>query len=339
MPLRFNGQTQRARAIPEAIYRYHLQNPIDVLVLSELIAPADSKYVLGRLADLGWRYQSAPLPSSILHGQFLSGGVYVVSRHRILSQATHAFTHCGGVDCFISKGIVHCKLQKDGQIIHIFGTHLQAWNNKIGRVVRTEQVEEVRDFIQRLTGSSPHPVLLCGDLNIDRYSRGAELRAALHRLDMHFGTDSIVGHPYTIDPQRNSLVGNDDPSMYSTPRHPRGCYAEYMNSMYCECCPQEWLDYIVYSKDHPQPLTTVLTPILLKTEPYLMRFSATIARTHSDLSDHFPLLGVFTFPLTSPGDTPVRRHLPPPIQSAPHTTSRRLIVLSLLLGVIVYAFP
>ena len=295
-PIRFNGQNQRAKAIPEAVYTLHMKSPIDVVVFNELISQSDATELLHRLSLLGWRHQSQTIPYAYTKCQFLSGGVYIVSRYPIVAHGIHVFSSCSGVDCLVSKGVVYCEIVKDDQHIHIFGTHLQAWNTLGGRTARHSQLKELATFMRFWVGRTKCPVLLCGDLNIDRYSQSEALESALTRLGMCFPTDSVRGHPYTVDPASNTLVGNDDPSMYTSVSHPNGCYDEYMSTLHCVCCKPEWLDYILYSTTHLQPSTCHIRAIRLRCEPYDMRFSATITRQHQDLSDHFPLLANFTFP-------------------------------------------
>lgn len=298
-PFRFNGQHERAGMIPLALYELHKKSPIDIIVLCELIDPINSSRVLSRLGEYGWVYQSKPLPKNVYNLQLLSGGVYIVSRYAIHACHTHVFRSCTGSDSYVSKGIVYCEIVKNRQKIHVFATHLQAWDNLVGRTIRCAQAQEFIDFRDRIVPNRHWPMILCGDLNMDRYQQQPELKRFLISTDLIFPSSHVSGHAFSVDPQINALVGNDDPSMYTTQSYPTGCYDTYVANQSCVCCVPQWVDYMTYDKNATAPIHVHMYPVLLKTkEPYTMKFSSTISRAHNDLSDHFPLMSHWTFPST-----------------------------------------
>ena len=336
-PFRVNGQSVRGKMIPEAIYTLHRRTPIDIIVMCELMDPFTSSKLLERFAHYGWVYQSTSLPVSFSRGHFLSGGVSIVSRYPIIANDYHVFKATAGSDSYVSKGIVYCEISRGGQNIHIFGTHLQAWDTLLGRTIRCAQAQEMTAFQQKVISSPQWPVLLCGDLNIDRYQQRPELTTFLQTTAYRFPEESVSGHKFTIDPQLNALVGNDDPSMYTTRSYPEGCYLSYLQHQSCACCPQEWVDYILYHDNSLAPLHVNMRPILLKATPYDMKFSSTISRQHSDLSDHFPLLSSWTYPKILCNDSSTR-----PLMSSIKTSSgtgtkhvQYLLLISLAVNLVI----
>lgn len=89
-----------------------------------------------------------------------------------------------------------------------------------------------------------------------------------------------------------------DPNIYLAPG---GCY--------CPCCPHEWLDYVLYSGRHLQPVgTPTLECLPIKTDatfkipwsglmqPWAEPEICTYIKL-TDLSDHYPVIARFRFPI------------------------------------------
>ena len=137
-------------------------------------------------------------------------------------------------------------------------------------------------------------------------------------------------HPFSSDPNTNSLVGNDDAAMYSTRLYPHGCYGTYLDTLSCPCCPQELLDYIGYSELHLRPATWHCAVVLIKTEPFVMKLNMTTERQMTDLSDHYPLIASMAWASSS-----LDMGLPPGLVPGSHPVSVSLAVLLLFLLVAV----
>ena len=296
VPIRFNGQTERATRIPSAINSLD----IDVIVFVELISKSDTNLLLRKMRSLGWKYCSKELWSSRYVGSSVKlacGGIRIVSKYPILFEHQYVFDgECQGADCFASKGVQLCRINKDGNIFNVVGTHFQAWDSPEAKQIRQEQAHTCFKFIESLNIPPDEPVIFAGDLNIDLYTRGREIEKLANKIGIELFQFKQGSHEFSSDPSLNQLVGNDEDMMYATDKHPRGCYDELMTNMRCPCCPREWLDYIAFSTNHLRPIFAEMHVVKLKSKrPFLMKFNASTERTTSDLSDHFPVVGRLKF--------------------------------------------
>lgn len=297
-PLRYNGQMERLTRIPSALNELHKGTPggLDVVILQELIPGKYHRFLQKRLASLGWNYCSQPLYSSVFSRKLVGGGVVIFSRHPIVDQKQKVFEcACTSTDCLASKGVVYCKVQlPSGNAVSVVATHFQAWATQKGASVRRQQAEECKSFIDSLHLQPSEAVLFAGDLNTDYYTQQPELAQISQALGVQLLCLDVDSHPFTSDPNTNSMVGNDDAEMYSTRLYPTGCYEAYMQSLRCPCCPQELLDYIGFSLHHQHPVSTSCRVVVLKTpQPIGIKLNVTTERMVSDLSDHYPLVGTF----------------------------------------------
>jgi endonuclease/exonuclease/phosphatase family metal-dependent hydrolase len=312
VPLRFSGQVERARLIPDIIGKI---NP-DVVVFAELIAPSCRKIVLDGLEALGWKYCSDPISVNVFFSKFkaVSGGVVVASKYPIIAQQNFVFEgDCAGHDCSACKGLVYCRILKDNNVFNVIGSHFQAWTSAQSVSVRISQAKEAKAFIDSLRISSDEPLVFAADFNVDRYVGEAELETILGIIDLqaiHLDVDAKLR--FSTDPSTNQLVGNDDDEAYKSNLFPKGCYESYVDSLSCECCPRELLDHISFSKSHVAPVKCSLSIVQSNVEPFEIWINATTTRTVTDVSDHYPLLAILEFAQTSPfGDREIRSSLPP----------------------------
>ena len=331
-PIRFNGQDERANRIPEAIQRLSSTVPdLDVVVFIELISPPTRKIILEAMSKLGWIYVSDILSSGMFSSslKLVNGGIVVMSRYPIIFQYNYIFEHlCEGYDCSACKGVVFCRIQKGNNIFNILCTHLQAWDTPVAKQIRKEQILDCQKVLESIGIPLDEPVIIAGDFNIDFYTRQTEIDILTDILRMTI-CDKKAGSPdFTSDPSINQLMGNDEDSKYATDFYPKGCYAEYVRTMRCPCCPQEWLDYIGFSNVHLAPATSVMYAYVLKADtPFLAHINITTERNISDLSDHFPVIGKFIFN----EDTPFCRRLIQAPHLAQNIISIRWILLYTLL--------
>jgi hypothetical protein len=182
---------------------------------------------------------------------------------------------------------------------HVFGTHLQAWSTVASQVVRQKQIKQTRRFIDSLKISRNEPVIFAGDLNIDLYTERDHIENAMYVLNMSLPQISEDSHPFTVDPQENKLVGSDSPSSYTSDEWPHGCVDEYYKTLVCPCCPAQWIDYVMYSQTHLHPIESNVRAVKAKVAPFGMNISVSQNVTIEDVSDHFPIVGHFMFPLIS----------------------------------------
>jgi endonuclease/exonuclease/phosphatase family metal-dependent hydrolase len=304
-PIRFNGQIERAHRIPYALATYSSQNTdLDVIVFVELISPETRKIVIDKMKKLGWPYVSDIITASSFSSslKIVSGGVFIVSKYPILYQHNYVFEHaCEGYDCSACKGVVFCRINKNGNVYNIIGTHFQAWDTPNARKIRQIQAKDCFSLIQSMSIPNDEPVIIAGDLNIDFYTRQVEILKLTEAMKIDILKMKNGSYQFSSDPSTNSIMGNDEDIMYATDMYPEGCYAEYMQTMRCPCCPQEWLDYIGYSNIHLKPTKSVMFVHKLKAEsPFVMKFNMTVERSVTDLSDHYPVIGKFVFGKSTP---------------------------------------
>lgn len=323
-PLRFNGQNKRAKRIPAALARLDKQHELDVIVFVELIEPKTRKKVLDKMADLGWKYVSKPLTANAFFSSLkvVTGGVVVVSKHPILVQKNYIFDDvCEGFDCAACKGGVFVRIQKGDNIVNVVGTHFQAWDTPTARKIRLSQAADCKKLIDSMQIPPDEPVILAGDLNIDLYTRQLEIQRLCSTMNISVCERQAGSYKFTSDPSTNKLMGNDEDSMYATHKKVfnKGCYSEYLQTLSCPCCPQEWLDYVAYSTDHLRPAESHMFVIdnMKSDEPFKMHVNISTTRMVDDLSDHYPVVGHFVFDTDTPfGDRDIGSSL-----SKQHTIS------------------
>lgn len=310
VPLRYNGQRERSARICGSLHLLaKTHTDIDVFVFQELTT--GRSVVVEGMAELGWPYASDVLTTPCLSCagtvKLLDGGVVIVSKYPITHQRGHVFRKaCQGYDCLACKGSVLCRIVKEGNVVNILGTHLQAWDNPRSRRVREVQATEIRELIDSASIPKDEPVVVLGDFNIDLNTNRTEidmLRSTLYMSILDHGGVGVDG--FSSDPKTNQLVGNDDGTMYKTTQYPHGCYADYMDSLHCPCCPREWLDFVGFSRGHLNPIKSAMHIHPLKsTDVFKMQFNLKEARYTTELSDHYPVLATLFFEDTPFADRP-----------------------------------
>jgi endonuclease/exonuclease/phosphatase family metal-dependent hydrolase len=312
-PLRFNGQKERAERIAGTLHR--MAPDLDVVVFTELIAERMRDTVVSDMARHGWPHSTKVLRSSALMSSSLklvSGGVVVVSKHPIILETSYIFEDvCQGYDCTAFKGAVFCRIVKDGNVVNVLATHMQAWDTPDARDIRRRQAGDCRLLLESLNLLKDEPVVLVGDLNIDFYTRQNDLQEVLGVLGATL-CERKGPVMFTSDPSTNGLMGNDDDTMYATRDHPKGCYEDYLTTGSCACCPQEWLDYVGYFNGYASPTRAEMRVLPVKAaRPFRMKLNLTTTREMRDLSDHYPVVADFEFPQPTPfGDRLVECTLP-----------------------------
>ena len=208
----------RVRHIPARLRGF------DAVVLQEAFSNRHRTQIIEAVKD------EYPYHSKILgEDEFLkhNGGVIILSRWPILTEAQAEFTVCEGSDCLVKKGVVYTKFEKHGQTYHLFGLHLQAQVEFAD--TRLAQLPEVRKFIDLQNVPKYEPLLIAGDFNIDYFSNDTdgEYEAAVRVLNIQF--DEV---------------------------EPEASYASATNSL-VGATVNERLDYVFFSNDHLKPSSLV----------------------------------------------------------------------------------
>ena len=329
-PIRIYGQEDRAQRVHEAVGILDNEFEVDVVLVNELIPTIYRDVVENHMKEKGFQYHSKPIQDKAT----VDGGVIVFSKHPIIHQDFELYgSHCAGSDCFAAKGIVYVQISKNNQIFHLFGTHLQAWSDPDSQWARKEQIRIMQRFMSHQTISTNEAVLLVGDINVDYFLQSDQLKHLMKLSELELPEIEEESHAFTVDPLQNVLVGNDDPSQYKTSDYPHGCLPEYLKTLACPCCPEEWIDYVFYSKKHLQPIKSRIRSIPLKVEPFKME----IARGHEiesqDISDHFPVLARFEFPFLPRQKVDVTKELKPLSRSRNSNHYQTTAIIAIVIGI------
>ncbi len=256
VPLLFpDGQRTRVEVIPSYLRGY------DVLVLLEVFDQQIRSRLIEKLRHW-YPYHTKELGG----GSWITanGGVLLLSRWPIRTQDSMLYKACVRTDCASRKGVVYAAIQKKNVPYHIFATHTQAHSNLTSQGVRTEQFLALNRFLESKSIPSNEPVLIGGDLNVDKLHSPGEYRDMLSSLKVN-SPHSFLGLPWTFQPKVNQLAHGSKP---------------------------EFLDYVLVSKKHLQPTKSTLTTQAFLTKRPWRNFN-------KDLSDHYPVVGKFQFPTTA----------------------------------------
>ncbi|MEP6597121.1 MAG: sphingomyelin phosphodiesterase [Ginsengibacter sp.] len=206
-----------------------------------------------------------------------NGGVIIFSKYEILEQdqtyyyktpcqailkylnPSH-FIACKGSDCLAQKGVVYAKILKNELPYHIFASHLQASykTKEKYQKVREKQLNILNDFIESKFLPVNEPVIIAGDLNVDRLSSKEEYDCMLKTLNATI-PDIQIGPNYTVNPENNCLADKGAP---------------------------EYIDYVLFRKNHNIPYhSTIETKLFKCDKPYLKK-----GKLCDALSDHYPVV-------------------------------------------------
>jgi len=277
------GQRERVCRIPQALARdIATQEHIDVIVFNESFSGicAENLRLTDLLALYGWYHH---LPTVSTWWKPSNGGIFIASKWPIVASQDMAYTTCRFSDCLAAKGVQYARIAKmlDGhtKLYHVFGTHMQAWGGAEAAAVRSEQAREMVGFIERQNIPSTEPVLLAGDFN----TRGPG-NPPFHAL-----IDTLRASMPPIVGERNATMDVDN-TLFG-----RGPW---------------WVDYVLPSNTHQQPLKAELEALALRAERefaicfearlrpfYVGPYASACKKTLHvrDFSDHYPVIGRFAY--------------------------------------------
>ncbi|MFK7923393.1 MAG: sphingomyelin phosphodiesterase [Bacteroidia bacterium] len=243
----WNQQQDRIAELRPSLLGY------DVLVLQEVFGEGYHEQIIDLVSDV-YPYHSEVLGGA---GSKQDAGVLILSRWPFSEQKSLPYGEtCAGADCLATKGAIYVEIDKEGQSYHIFGTHLQA--SKEHQLVREAQLALLKDFVDAQAISPSEAVLIVGDLNVNLYAD--EQNQAYSNM-----LDSLAAvHPDNID-------SNDYPPTF-----------EVENNAFAKGAENEYLDYVLYSREH-------LTPKAAYNEVKIFKVD------ELDLSDHYAVMGYFSF--------------------------------------------
>ncbi|CAI5721270.1 unnamed protein product [Hyaloperonospora brassicae] len=227
--------------------------------------------------------------------KLLNGGVLLASKYPILSVRVKLFeSACAGADKLADKGVLYCKILKDGLLVHVFSTHLQAWNDPFSRTMRKTQMDLVANFMRAMDIDEVNDaVLIVGDLNVDYWlnKTNGEYDEMLDIFDAKDPSDvqsrRLGNHASGADMEKKTVGDFKHLRKHSFDPRVNALAADGLSSD----GSLELLDYILYSRSHRQPKTASswVQPLSTVT-PWEWR-----GQPQYNLSDHFPVVSEFTF--------------------------------------------
>ena len=132
------------------------------------------------------------------------GGSFIATRYPILEEDQIIFSSNNScnftqANLFAAKGVNYAKINKLGEIYHVFNTHLYAGNTSGCSEVRNDQLKLMYEFIQRKTGGVGRVIML-GDFNIGGGSQsmlesslGAYIPAKVGPMESSHGKENVYG--------------------------------------------------------------------------------------------------------------------------------------------------
>lgn len=278
-----DGQRERVCRIPQVLARHVASHGgVDAIVFNEsfvgVCAPGLNMTEI--LAYYGWSHYLPPLST---WWKPSNGGIFIASKWPIMASQEMAYRACSASDCLAAKGVQYAKIKKTvggrSKFFHVFGTHLQGYLGRNVADVRRRQLHEMAEFVAQQRIPANEPVLIAGDFNI----RGPSGPAFQHLVDtLRVSVPTIVGERRATMDVDNTLIG-------------RGPW---------------WVDYVLPSAIHQQPVEASMEVVALRTErefaictqarwrPYYVSPDApSCTRTLHvrDLSDHYPVIGRFEY--------------------------------------------
>ncbi|MEM6801912.1 MAG: RICIN domain-containing protein [Bacteroidota bacterium] len=268
-------QEYRAANMPTAIAK---QGSWDVVVFNEAFSNDARKKLMRGMLDRGYPYATRVVDKS---GNLTNGGVFISSRHNILATDMIVYSLGLNEDKLSNKGAIYAKIRKQGKIIHVFGTHLQADRGRAEAGVRAAQMRELHDFIARKTRGAKQrneAVIIAGDLNFCYIKDRQEYQGALKILDASM-TGKIPANSYTFDPHLNT----------------------WANYRYGGKEARQWLDYVLVGNGGIIPKSTQLQVFKFRNSSRyeISRENDPLGITGKvkqyDLSDHYGISANFIF--------------------------------------------
>ncbi|KAI9909746.1 hypothetical protein PsorP6_010218 [Peronosclerospora sorghi] len=272
--------------------------PCDIWVLTECFDYRARDILLKKLSDAGYFFFSPTVGHKRVNKsnmrKLLNGGVVLASKYPILGVRVKLFEDaCAGADKLADKGVLYCKILKDGLLVHVFSTHLQAWNDPLSRSMRRIQMQMIVDFMRAMEIDQVNDVVLfVGDMNVDYWLNVSNAEYD-EMLNLFEAKDPTVVCTPTLD---NSASDSDQQKPTAAFKYLRKySFDPRVNALAAEGLSTdgslELLDYVLYSRKHrqPQAASSWIQPLNTVT-PWTWR-----GQPQYNLSDHFPVVSEFLF--------------------------------------------
>lgn len=249
IPKPFNFTKQKERT--PLIAKYIREINADLVVLEECFDEDVRAFMKDNLKDI-YPYM-AELGKSKKFYQFLTSGIFILSKFPMKTLAEVFYNDCNTTDCFGSKGFLLTEVKITNEIIiQLGGTHLQAWDSDTSKSTRLSQMNQLSETLKSFKQKNI-PQILAGDFNIDLQT---EERKNLFKI-------IDVFDPVT------------DPNITYTIGDPNDCFHVPGKGE-----NKKWIDYILTVKS--EKVATVTSTISKKLQ-------GKIKKKTCDLSDHFAI--------------------------------------------------
>lgn len=216
----WNKQKRRTELLPVVLGGF------DVLILEEVFSDKYRNQLVEELVE-AYPYVSEMLGED--KGLKQDGGVIMLSRWPIVAQDQILYGDaCAGADCLATKGAIYLKINKQGRMIHVAGTHTQA--SAEHRPVRAQQFQIMSDWLAQKDIPETEYLFISGDLNVDKFSgsESGEYQEMMGILDATLpDSDLKTGHEASYSPDNQFVKQTEG----------------------------EYLDYVLISNSHLQPLS------------------------------------------------------------------------------------
>jgi endonuclease/exonuclease/phosphatase family metal-dependent hydrolase len=281
-----DAQQQRASRIPKMLSAFQA----DVICLQECWSKFSVHQLIKSFQKQGYNYIVKTKKVKTL--KFLHSGLITCSKYPIVEVEFVPFDTCSGTDCLATKGFLYCQiLHPLLKRVHVFNIHLQfvtatrlRSQDSSKLEIQDNQLQKWYHFVQSRQISSQDIVLLAGDWNFDSVNNESEFHVLLEKLQVTL-PQLLGSQPVSVDPVQNNLVGRGNEA------RKYGCVNVLYTGENCECCPSRWVDFVVYSKNHRQPVeaSCQIYPVTVPAFPTRWMENCT------QLSDHYPVVASLTF--------------------------------------------
>ncbi|KAF1313746.1 Phospholipase c, partial [Globisporangium splendens] len=266
--------SHRARAIPGCLAPLEA----DVVVFCEAFCSTSRELLVTGMKEQGFLYETKVVGAgaSVSTKKAIDGGCFAMSKYPIESFQEMTFgSVASGDDRMADKGVVYCQIRvKNTETVHLFATHLQAWETPGAVATRACQLQLLREYIDTMTIPASDAVLVAGDLNVNKCGNdGLEYGAMLKSLNAVEPELASHSSAFSFDPLTNELAVGGPSSSGETER----------------------LDYVLVVDNHRMPHKSSAEVVQLKATSEWQPPRGTEGEKLVDLSDHYPVVGEFHF--------------------------------------------
>jgi endonuclease/exonuclease/phosphatase family metal-dependent hydrolase len=276
-----DAQVERSLQIPGMLKMYDA----DVVCLQECWSKFGTRNIIRLLRAQG--YMHIVKTKKVKKFRLMHAGLITCSKHPIVYVEFVPFEVCSGTDCLATKGFLYTQIAHPQLgTIHVFNLHLQfvtatrLKSNDLKKLeVQQEQLKKWQEFMAQRQISSQDVVILAGDWNFDCVNNETEFQQLLEGLQLHLPT-RVGDQQVSVDPEQNTLVGRGNEA------RKYGCVSVLYTGESCSCCPSRWVDFVVYSGNHRQPVSSVCEIQKVVVPPFRTRWTSACTA----LSDHYPVV-------------------------------------------------